>query len=138
MLNLEAILKRNNVKPTAMRLLVLRFLLNKKVAISLTELENHFIKSDRTTLYRTVQTFVKKELAHKIDDGTGILKYALCEENCHCDIKTDLHLHFHCTKCSETTCLTDYKIPRINLPKGYISENANMVIQGVCEKCNTD
>ena len=138
MLSLEAILMRNNVKPTAMRLLVLQLLLNKKAAVSLSDLENYFVKSDRTTLYRTLQTFVKKQLAHKIEDGTGIPKYALCEESCHCDIDTDLHLHFHCKKCNETTCLTDYKIPRINLPKGYISENANMVIQGVCEKCNTD
>jgi len=136
MLNLEAILKRNNVKPTAMRLLVLQFLLNKKVAISLTELENHFIKSDRTTLYRTFQTFVKSQLAHKIDDGTGISKYALCEENCLCDIGRDLHLHFHCKKCNETVCITDYKIPTISLPKGYIAENVNLVVKGICDKCN--
>jgi Fur family transcriptional regulator, ferric uptake regulator len=133
----EKILKHNNVKPTAMRLLVLQFLLNKNVAVSLTDIENHFDNSDRTTLYRTLKTFVKKEVAHKIDDGTGITKYALCKENCHCLIDTDLHLHFHCTKCNETICMTDYNIPPINLPKGYIAEYINFVVQGICDKCNT-
>jgi Fur family ferric uptake transcriptional regulator len=136
MQDFEKILKNNNVKPTAMRLLVLQFLLTKKVAISLTDVENYFDKSDRTTLYRTLKTFVEKGISHKIDDGTGISKYALCEENCHCEIDTDLHLHFRCTNCNETVCITDYKIPTISLPKGYIAEDVNLVVKGICDKCN--
>lgn len=135
--NLEKILENNHIKPTAMRLLVLQFLLEKKVATSLTDVEHYFDKSDRTTLYRTLKTFVEKEVAHKIDDGTGITKYALCEENCHCEIGTDLHLHFHCTNCKKTVCITDYKIPVISLPKGYIAENVNLVVKGICDICNT-
>lgn len=133
---LEKLLERNNVKPTAMRLLVLQFLLNKKVTVSLTNIEDYFDNSDRTTLYRTLKTFVDKGIAHKIDDGTGITKYALCEENCSCEIETDLHLHFHCTKCNETICLTDHKIPQIKVPDGFVSENINLVVKGICDKCN--
>ncbi|MCH7524006.1 MAG: transcriptional repressor [Bacteroidetes bacterium] len=133
---LEEILEQNNVKPTAMRLLVLHFLLNKKAAASLTNIEDYFDNSDRTTLYRTVKTFEKKGIVHKIDDGTGVTKYALCEENCSCEIETDLHLHFHCAKCNETVCLTDYKIPQINLPKGYVAKNVNLVVKGTCDKCS--
>jgi len=134
---LEKILEKNKVKPTAMRLLVLQFLLSKKIAVSLTDIENYFDNSDRTTLYRTLKTFVDKGIAHKIDDGTGTTKYALCEEQCNCEIETDLHLHFHCTKCNETVCLTDYKIPKIKMPEGYIAENVNLVVKGICNKCNT-
>ena len=133
----EKILENNNIKPTAMRLLVLQFLLNKNVATSLTDVENYFAKSDRTTLYRTLKTFVEKGISHKIDDGTGVTKYALCEDNCHCEIDTDLHLHFHCTKCNETVCITEYKIPSIHLPKDYIAENVNLVVKGICDKCNS-
>ena len=132
---IEKILENNDVKPTAMRLLVLQFLLHKKVAVSLTNIEDYFDNSDRTTLYRTVKTFEEKGIVHKIDDGTGVTKYALCEENCNCEIETDLHQHFHCTKCNETVCMTDYKIPNINLPKGYVAENVNLVVKGTCEKC---
>tara|TARA_R110002033_G_scaffold16958_3_gene46670 strand:+ start:314 stop:727 length:414 start_codon:yes stop_codon:yes gene_type:complete len=134
--NLEKILEANNVKPTAMRLLVLQFLLNKKVAVSLTNIEEYFDNSDRTTLYRTLKTFVKNGVAHQIDDGTGIKKYAVCEENCNCEMDTDLHLHFHCTNCNETICLTEHKIPHINLPEGFEAENVNLVVKGVCDKCS--
>lgn len=135
-LDLEKILEKNNVKPTAMRLLVLQFLLNNKVAVSLTDVENYFEKSDRTTLFRTLKTFAKSEIVHKIDDGTGVTKYALCEENCHCEIETDLHVHFHCNKCNETVCLTDRKIPHINLPTGFLADEVNLIVKGVCDKCS--
>ena len=133
----EAILKKNNVKPTAMRLLVLQFLMNKSHALSLADIENYFDNSDRTTIYRTLKTFVERELVHKIDDGTSVTKYALCEDNCHCELGSDLHLHFRCNKCKETVCLTDYKIPQIKVPEGFVSENVNLVVKGICDKCNS-
>lgn len=133
---LEKILQKNKVKPTAMRLLVLQFLLNKKVAASLTNIEDYFDNAERTTLYRTLKTFVESGIAHQIDDGTGVTKYALCEENCNCEIDTDLHLHFHCNNCDETICLTQHKIPHINLPQGYLAEDVNLVVKGICDKCN--
>jgi Fur family ferric uptake transcriptional regulator len=132
----ESILENNNVKPTAMRLLVLQFLISKKNALSLTDIENYFDNSDRTTIYRTLKTFDENGIVHKIDDGTSVTKYALCEDNCNCEIETDLHLHFHCTKCKETSCLTDYKIPQIKVPDGFVAENVNLVVKGICDKCN--
>jgi len=134
---LEQILENNNVRPTAMRLLVLQFLLSKKVAVSLTNVEEYFDNSERTTLYRTLKTFVESGIAHQIDDGTGITKYALCEENCNCEMETDLHLHFHCNNCNETICLTDHKIPQIKVPNGFVSENVNLVVKGICDKCSS-
>ena len=138
MKTLEKILENNNVKPTAMRLLVLQFIFRKKTALSLSQLENYFDNADRTTIYRTIKTFVEKGLVHQIDDGTGVTKYAICEENCECEIETDLHLHFRCTKCEETNCLTEHKIPQINLPEGFIAENINLVVKGICDKCSSN
>jgi Fur family ferric uptake transcriptional regulator len=51
MYDVGKILETNNIKPTAMRLLVLQILLDKGVALSLTDLENSFEKSDRTTIF---------------------------------------------------------------------------------------
>lgn len=132
---LEDKLEKNNVRPTAMRLLVLKFLNDQKTAISLTELEKSFEKSDRITLYRTIKTFQEKGLVHSIDDGTGAPKYALCEDGCNCEIERDLHVHFHCKVCSETFCLPKYKIPEIGLPTKFKAEEANLVVKGVCAKC---
>lgn len=129
------ILEQGNIRPTAMRLLVLKYLFNKNSATSLTDLENSFDRSERTTLFRTLKTFVNKGIAHQIDDGTGITKYALCEENCTCAIDTDLHVHFHCIGCKETICLPKHKIPSINLPNNYLAEEVNLVVKGICDKC---
>jgi len=75
-------------------------------------------------------------LVHQINDGSGTTKYALCEQGCNCEIETDLHLHFHCTNCNKTTCLTDHKIPKIKVPDGYVAENVNLVVKGICNLCS--
>ena len=121
-----------------MRLLVYKFLNSRSVAMSLTDIEQNFEQSERTTLFRTLKTFEEKGIVHKIDDGSGVAKYALCEANCNCDFETDLHLHFHCTKCNETQCLTQQKIPNINLPLGFKALDANLVVKGLCSKCNSN
>ena len=132
----EDFLIQKQVKPTAMRLLVYKFLKKQLVATSLTDIELAFDKAERTTLYRTLKTFEKNGLVHKIDDGSGIAKFALCEEQCNCELETDLHLHFHCANCNETQCLTEQKIPHINLPPGFKATDANLVVKGICNKCN--
>lgn len=119
-----------------MRLLVYKFLEKQMVAASLTDIETTFEKSERTTLYRTLKTFEENGIVHKIDDGSGIAKFALCEDQCNCDLETDLHLHFHCTSCNETQCVTEQKIPHIKLPPGFKAIDANLVVKGICNKCN--
>ncbi|WP_034888728.1 Fur family transcriptional regulator [Gillisia sp. Hel_I_29] len=134
--NIEDFLETKYIRPTAMRILTFKFLDGQQVATSLTDIEQAFNRSERTTLYRTLKTFEEHGVVHKIDDGSGVTKYALCEENCRCDVDTDLHLHFHCNNCGETVCLTNHKIPQINLPEGYLAEDVNLVVKGICEKCN--
>lgn len=135
--HLESRLKDKGIRLTAMRLLVLEFLWKQTSAISLTDLENAFERSDRITLYRTLKTFQEHGLVHSIDDGTGAPKYALCEEGCACDFERDMHVHFHCHLCNETFCLPKYKIPNISLPKNFLPEEANLVVKGVCSRCAT-
>ena len=76
------ILNDHKIKPTAMRMLVLEKLSMQHSAISLTDLEDQFEKSDRTTIYRTLKLFELKGLIHIIDDGTGAPKYARCSSLC--------------------------------------------------------
>jgi Fur family ferric uptake transcriptional regulator len=133
---IEQVLESKNIRITAMRMLIYKFLVEKEVAVTLSDIENAFEKADRTTLYRTIKTFEEKDIVHQIDDGTGITKYALCEKDCNCEIETDLHLHFHCINCNKTICLTENKIPKITIPDGFISENVNLVVKGICDKCS--
>lgn len=135
MTSLEEFLQKKEIRPTAMRILIYKYMAKTATAVALTDIESFFEKSERTTLYRTLKTFEEKGIVHQIDDGTGVSKYALCEEGCTCDIEQDLHLHFHCNKCNETVCLTNHKIPQINLPEGFIAEDINLVVKGICDKC---
>lgn len=135
MKHIESLLKDYKIRPTPMRMLIYKLLRETEVALALTDIEVAFDRSERTTLYRTIKTFEKKGLVHQIDDGTGVAKYALGAEKLTENIR-DLHLHFHCTSCYETVCLTDHKIPHISLPEGFVSEDMNLVIKGVCDKCS--
>ena len=125
-----------NIKPTAMRELVLQVLSEQKTATSLPELERKFEKADKATLYRTLKTFEENKLIHSIDDGTGSVKYALCQDACECHPE-DLHVHFLCTRCKKTYCLNDITVPTINLPKKFSLESVNMVVKGACSNCKS-
>jgi Fur family ferric uptake transcriptional regulator len=131
----SAQLRNKNVKPTAMRQLVLKVLSEQKAAISLPALESEFDRADRVTLYRTLRTFKENKLIHCIDDGTGSVKYALCEESCQCS-PDDLHLHFFYTGCQQTFCLKDIPLPDMNLPHNFTFESASLVVRGICNACN--
>ena len=132
--NIDTILNNRNIKPTSMRELVLKVLSEQKAAISLTDLEQAFEKADRITLYRTLKTFEANKLIHRIDDGSGAIKYALCLEDCQCELD-DLHVHFYCVKCKQTYCLNEIKIPEIKLPTNFELESVNMIVKGVCSNC---
>ncbi len=132
---LEQKLKARNVQPTAMRLLVLEFLFRNKEALSLSDLEHHFTRSDRTTLYRTLKTFHEKGVVHEIHDDSGNAKYALCSEDCSCSYPNDMHAHFYCSACETTLCLSDLPIPSVELPENFRPASANFVINGTCSAC---
>ena len=132
---LENRLTNNAVKPTAMRLMILKHFTEQGKALSLKDLESSFDYADKSTLFRTLKTFEINKIVHSIEDGSGITKYALCLETCNCELP-DLHYHFHCSNCENTFCLTSLNIPKIELPKNFKMQQANMVIKGLCESCN--
>lgn len=134
--DLDKTLIGKEIRPTAMRLLVLDYLLNQTAAVSLNNLETYFMRSDRITLYRTLKTFEEKGLVHRIDDGSGSVKYALCPEECSTQEHHDLHVHFYCNQCRETFCLPKSRIPEIGLPDNFKTEEVNLIVKGTCSKCN--
>ncbi|MBF9252224.1 transcriptional repressor [Pontibacter sp. 172403-2] len=133
---LEEVLKQRHIRPTAMRLLVLETLTRQLTAISLKDIEATFEQADRITLYRTLKTFEEKGLVHRVIDGTGLTKYALCEEGCVC-APQDLHVHFYCNACKETYCLPKLKVPDVQLPSRFQLEEVSLVVKGICDRCAT-
>lgn len=134
-MEIEDLFEKHKIRLTAMRQLIYEFLVKQDSAVSLTEVETALSPSDRTTLYRTLQAFEKHGLVHRIDDGSGVAKYALCPNDCNPNHHHDLHLHFRCKYCHKTVCLTDRKIPPINLPPGFQADDMDLVVKGVCDEC---
>ncbi|WP_335965027.1 transcriptional repressor [Galbibacter sp. PAP.153] len=132
----EKILINKGIRPTEMRLAIYKYLNRKFYAVTLKEIEMAFIKKsdynktvDRTTIYRTLKLFQDEGIAHQIDDGTAIAKYAVSNEE-----GLDLHLHFHCTHCGNTFCLPD-KVNPDSLPDKYVINDVNLVLKSICTKC---
>ena len=134
-IDLDTLLQQKQVRPTAMRLLVLDYLLQQTAAVRLNDLETYFHRSDRVTLYRTLKTFGEKGLVHKIEDGSGSVKYARCVDGCLTHAHHDLHVHFNCKVCGGTFCLPKSRIPEIPLPGKFQAEEINLVMKGVCGDC---
>jgi len=134
----ESTLLSKGIQPTAMRILVLDFLLLQTAASSLAKLEEHFSHADRVTLYRTLKTFEEKGLIHSINDGSESTKYSLCAAACKSGNHYDLHLHFYCFECLQTFCLPKHKVPDISLPDAFELKELNLIAKGICNTCSTN
>lgn len=110
--------------------------MEQKTALSLSDLEEKFEKADKVTLYRTLKTFEKNKLIHSINDGSGVLKYAICNEEHEYDSEK-LHVHFLCTSCNQIYCLDDVLTPQIKLPNQFELESINIIVKGVCSTCKS-
>lgn len=122
-------------------MLVYEELKKSRYALSLTDLEAHLGTVDKSSIFRTLSLFLKHHLVHCVEDGSGMLKYALCPPECHCgedeyrEELDDLHTHFHCERCGHTFCLRGLPVPRVTLPEGFVLNTANYVLAGLCPDC---
>jgi Fur family ferric uptake transcriptional regulator len=128
------ILQQHHIKKTSSRVAILQAL--KRGGFPLTEAE---IKAqmgdlyDRITFYRNMQSMAEAGILHRIVVDNTLVKYALnpCDKkNCH-HIN---HAHFFCRKCSKLICLDEIEI-ETKLPEGYVREEVELLVRGVCNLC---
>lgn len=132
----ETLLKNFKLRSTPNRQEILELFLQRNYALSHGDIEKEIDSQlDRVTLYRTLKTFLDRGLIHKVLDDEGSLKYALCKDNCHAPVHHHDHVHFKCFQCGQTNCL-NVDVPAIRLPRGYRSQEINVLIQGICERCS--
>ena len=132
----EQILKDFRLRHTSSRAYILHIFLEHPYALSYSDIEKQVAETyDRVTVYRTLKTFVDKGVVHKVLDNAGGLKYALCKEHCTTIAHHHEHVHFKCTQCGQTNCLEEVEIPEVHLPTGYKPQELNLLIQGICSKC---
>lgn len=127
-------LEKKNVKPTAIRLLVVDAIASAHRAVSLSDLEVILDTVDKSSIFRTLELFVKHHVVHAIDDGSGSVKYEICEGEEECTLD-DMHIHFYCTVCHRTFCFKTIHIPSVEIPEGFSVESANYMLKGVCKDC---
>jgi len=130
------LLKDHHLRSTSGRAAILSLFLQNDRALSYSDIERKIAASyDRVTVYRTLKTFLDSGVIHKVLDDGGALKYALCDIVCTEHNHHHEHVHFKCTVCGQTNCLEQVGIPTIQLPDGYSASELNLLIQGVCDKC---
>ncbi|SBW07493.1 transcriptional repressor [uncultured Dysgonomonas sp.] len=129
------LLEERSIKPTALRILILKTMLEFSKAFSLSDLEIELDTVDKSTISRTIHLFHEHQLIHSFDDGSGSIKYSVCNRDCHCNMD-DLHAHFYCIYCKDAFCLENISIPRFALSPIMQVESVNLVIKGYCGRCN--
>lgn len=134
--SINEILELHKLRSTPCRVNVIAYFLKHDFAIAHADLESE-LKSyfDRVTLYRTLKSFLDKGLIHKVIDNEGSPKYALCSHNCSTHNHAHNHVHFKCNTCGHTTCLEHIFIPIPSLPKNYTISETNLLVTGICDKC---
>lgn len=130
----EEVLKEWGIRPTPVRTLVLKALLRAKRPVSALEIEMALQTVDRSSITRTLSAFAESHLIHSISDGSGAMRYELCNEPT-TEKHTDEHAHFHCRKCGKTYCLPELRLEIPAIPKGYEGESISFIITGVCPTC---
>lgn len=131
----ENILTGKGIKPTANRILVLKELMRNTHPINLADLEIALDPMDKGSIFRVLQLFSEKEIIHVIEDGSRSLKYEICHAEDH-HTAADQHPHFYCEKCGALYCLDSISLPDITLPDNFKVKSINLMIKGICPKCD--
>lgn len=89
--------------------------------------------ADRVTVYRTLNSFVKAGLAHRIDPGDRVWRFGINDVG-HAD-----HAHFVCDSCGGVECLENAAI-RVSIEGGARARTARITqrdvyLHGECDRC---
>lgn len=95
-------------------------------------------RTDAVTVYRTLNTFTRKQVVHRVRGEDRSWRYALgrAAEG----PKEHRHPHFVCEGCGKVECLSGAEIPRgfvrsLNLEAGYVVSYPEIVLHGTCPRC---
>jgi Fur family ferric uptake transcriptional regulator len=136
--NVDELLRRNQMSVTGSRRKILELFLQQDGALSHSDIEKKAgEKFDRVTVYRTLQAFVEKGLIHSIPTSDNSIRYALCKDDCTAGQHRDDHVHFICNSCGNAMCLDEVVVPGIKLPRGYVVQQVEMLVSGICKSCST-
>jgi Fur family ferric uptake transcriptional regulator len=129
------ILQQHQIKKTSPRVAIIQVLQKSLFPLTEADIKNEMGDLyDRITFYRSVQTMLEAGIIHRIIVDNVTVKYALnhCAKG-HCHHTS--HAHFYCRICKEVICLDETEV-KANIPEGFLQEELDLLIKGVCKQCN--
>jgi Fur family ferric uptake transcriptional regulator len=130
----RTVLSEHNQRATDARVRVLAQLLAAEGGRTHQQIELQLSRTepiDRVTLYRTLEWLTRVGLAHKIKGADRAWHFSI-------NLKQDehQHAHFKCKQCHRLVCLNNIKpTRRFALPAGYVTEDVELTITGLCDTC---
>lgn len=122
-------LRNKDIRPSNIRLKVLKYLLNNITHPTVDDIYNRLSNEiptlSRTSIYNTMKLFKDKGIVNEL---------SLNEKETRYDINTKFHGHFKCEKCGMI-----YDFPVIESSddmKGFVINNKSINYYGICAKCN--
>lgn len=130
----QIILHNNDLKSTPARLMILSYLSEQQTPQAVEDITSHIESRhesvDRVTVYRILETFVKKGLIKRLEFGEGKYRY---------EIAGDDHHHLICESCGKVEDISDCHISElekeISQGKKFLVKRHQLEFFGVCRSC---
>ena len=133
---IEQILKEHHLSLTNGRKIILDLFMYANHALTNAEIEKECKGViDRMSIYRTLQSFLKRNIIHSIPTADDTIKYALSKVHLNKENNSLSHLHFICSKCNKTLCLDAVNMPQIKLPDRFKMRDCQILMKGICAEC---
>lgn len=133
----DVLLKQMNLRRTPVRVGVLDVLTRNHRPMSVPEILGKLKRVDTVTVYRTLNTFVRKKIVHRVRSEDRSWLYAM--SNAHSQPR-HLHPHFVCERCGKVECLEGAQIPEsfiesLHVDRDYLVSYPEVVLHGMCPRC---
>ncbi len=136
-MNVEQMLNNAKLRATNQRKVVLGLLIEKASPLSHSEISSTLTEPlDKVTLYRTLQTMTASGIVHQVQGLDGVWRFCAHDpesKGCPGD-----HPHFLCLHCGKMICLTNQRLPRVEVPDGMTVEGKQLVVYGCCSECRPE
>lgn len=125
-------LKKHHIRPSNIRIKILKFLLKNRIHPTVEDIYKSLIEEiptlSKTSVYNTLNLFLEKGI---------VVGIALDQKELRYDINTNFHGHFKCNKCG---IIYDFPImisfPNKDQLEGFEITNRDVFFYGSCKECN--
>ncbi len=131
MKEISEFLKKRGVSPSIQRLKILNYLRSKRIHPTAFMIHEEISKEiptlSKTTIYNTMNLFVKKGIVSELCVGEGEVRY---------EINLQPHSHFRCTECGRVYDVkVDPKFFKIKKVDGHQIIHTSAYFTGKCREC---